>query len=97
MPSGTGRCINMNVKKRLGNFLLTVGVALLVLFFLSDYIEQVEGWYLLLGVIFFGLGFSLARQGRSAPEPTRRFRLLRRMMGKEVSEDKEDEEAEELL
>jgi cadmium resistance protein CadD (predicted permease) len=83
------------MKKRLGNFLLTVGVVLLFLFFISDYVEQVEGWYLLLGVIFFGLGISLAWQGRTPPEPTRRFRLLRRMMGKEVAEEKDVGDSEE--
>jgi cadmium resistance protein CadD (predicted permease) len=83
------------MKKRLGNFLLTVGVVLLFLFFISDYVDQVEGWYLLLGVIFFGLGISLAWQGRSEPEPSRRFRMLRRMMGQDVDreEDQEDKEA----
>jgi len=83
----------MNIKKRLGNFLLTVGVVLLLLFFLSDYIQQVEGWYLLFGVIFFGVGVSLAWKGRSEPEPSRRFRLVRRIFGgKEDTPDENDQE-----
>ncbi len=82
----------MNFKKRFGNFLLTVGIVLLALFFLSDYIQQVEGWYLLFGVIFFGIGVALAWQGRSAPEPSGRFRLMRRMFGGKPSKDDKDEE-----
>ena len=82
------------MKKRFGNFLLTVGVVLLFLFFISDYVDQVEGWYLLLGVIFFGLGSSLAWQGRSEPEPSRRFRMLRRMMGQDVDREETQEDKE---
>ena len=82
------------MKKRFGNFLLTVGVVLLFLFFISDYVDQVEGWYLLLGVIFFGLGISLAWQGRSEPEPSRRFRMLRRMMGQDVDREETQEDKE---
>jgi hypothetical protein len=79
----------MNLKKRFGNFFTTVGGVLVVLFFISDYVKQVEGWYLLMGVIFLGLGISLALQGRGEPEPSARFRLLRG--GKRRDKDSEDD------
>lgn len=85
----------MSGKKRLGNYFIAIGVVLLFLFFISDYVEDVVGWYLLLGVIFFGLGVWLAWQGRTPPQPSRRFRMVRRMMGKKVPDDRDDEEAEE--
>lgn len=83
----------MNLKKRFGNFFTTVGGVLVVLFFISDYVKQVDGWYLLMGVIFLGLGISLALQGRGEPEPSGRFRMLRggKRRGKESDDDKEEE------
>jgi len=82
----------MNTVRRLGRFFIIIGIVFLALFFISDYIEQVEGWYLLLGVGSLGLGFWLASRSRSKPEPSRRFRLLRRLMGKDVPRDTDESE-----
>jgi hypothetical protein len=79
----------MNLKKRFGSFFTTVGGVLVVLFFISDYVKQVEGWYLLLGVLFLGMGITLALQGRGEPEPSARFRLLRG--GKRRDEDSDNQ------
>ena len=83
----------MNLKKRFGNFFTSVGFVLIMLFFFSDYIRQVEGWYLLSGILFLGLGLMLVWRGREAPGPSERFRLLRSLgQGGKKFEDDEDEE-----
>lgn len=84
----------MNTVRRLGRFFIIIGIVFLALFFISDYIEQVEGLYLLIGVASLGLGIWLASRSRSKPEPPRRFRTLRRLMGKDVRQ--ETDESEEL-
>jgi len=82
----------MNLKKRFGTFFLIVGFFLLVLFFASDYIERVNLWYLLFGVIFTSMGVSLAWKGRTPPEPSQRFRTLKKLMGRQPPEDKQGQE-----
>lgn len=82
----------MNTVRRLGRFFIIIGIVFLALFFISDYIEQVEGWYLLIGIASLGFGFWLASRNRSKPEPPRRFRTLRRMMGQDVRSEKDETE-----
>jgi hypothetical protein len=84
----------MNLKKRFGNFFLMIGFGLLVLFFASDFLEEVNGWYLLFGVIFFSFGVSLAWKGRTPPEPSQRFRTARKLFGKQQEEEGEKKEKE---
>jgi hypothetical protein len=84
----------MNLKKRFGNFFLMIGFSLLVLFFASDFLEEVNGWYLLFGVIFFSFGVSLAWKGRTPPEPSQRFRTARKLFGKQQEEEGEKKEKE---
>ncbi|MBN2045915.1 MAG: hypothetical protein JW757_12900 [Anaerolineales bacterium] len=79
----------MNLQRRFGNFFTTVGIVLIVLFFLSDYIRQVQGLYLVGGVLFSALGLMLVRRGREEPEPSGRFRLLR-SLGRKDKGDEED-------
>ncbi len=85
----------MNFKKRFGNFLMLIGFILLVLFIASDYLDQVNGWYLLFGVILFAFGVRLAWKGRTPPEPSQRFRTMKKLMGKQTGEDTGTEEGEE--
>jgi hypothetical protein len=80
----------MNLQRRFGNFFTTVGFVLVMLFFFSDYIRDVEGWYLLSGILFLGLGLMLVWRGREAPGPSGRFRLLRSMGRKDKDDDDED-------
>ena len=77
----------MNLQKRFGNFLTTVGFVLVMLFFFSDYIRKVEGWYLLAGILFLGLGITLLRRGREDPGPSGRFRMLRSLGLKDKDDD----------
>jgi hypothetical protein len=86
----------MNITKRLGTFFWIVGLALLVLFFASDYLEQPNGGYLLFGAVLFGLGIALSRRGRERHEPAQRFRLMRRMFGNSEPEEKKPEEDQEM-
>lgn len=71
----------MNITKRMGTFFLVIGVALLVLFFASDYQDEPSWPYLLVGAGSFGLGLMLSMRGRESREPVERFRLMRRMFG----------------
>jgi hypothetical protein len=87
-----GLFLSMNLKKRFGNFLLLIGFTLLVLFFASDYLDQVNGWYLLFGILAFALGASLAWKGRTPPEPSQRFRTVRKLMGNQPDEDKKEKQ-----
>jgi hypothetical protein len=80
----------MNIRRRLGNFFLAVGIVLLALFFVSDYLEAAEGWYLFLGAGFFGYGIYLAVKGRKPSEPSQRFRTMRRMFGNSKNGDKKE-------
>ena len=82
----------MNTVRRLGRFFIIIGIVFLALFFISDYIEQVEGWYLLIGVGSLGLGIWLASRNRGKSEPPRRFRLVRRLMGRDVPQEEQDDE-----
>jgi hypothetical protein len=66
----------MNIRRRFGNFFATVGFVLIVLFFISDYVQQVEAWYLLIGAIMLGVGITLSLRGREDPGPSGRFRLF---------------------
>jgi len=82
----------MNTVRRLGRFFIIIGIVFLALFFISDYIEQVEGWYLLIGVGSLVLGIWLASRNRGKSEPARRFRLVRRLMGRDVPQEEQDDE-----
>lgn len=81
----------MDITRRLGNFLITLGITFLLLFFLSDLVEQIQGWYLVLGVAALGLGGMIAWRSREDPEPSRKFRLMRRLMGRGEPAEDEDE------
>jgi hypothetical protein len=81
----------MNITRRIGNFLITLGITFLLLFFLSDFVEQIRGWYLVLGLASLGLGVTIAWRNREEPEPTQKFRTMRRLMGRgDPSEDDEE-------
>ena len=82
----------MNLKKRFGNFFILIGSILLVLFFVSDYLDQVNVWYLLFGLIIFTLGVRLAWKGRTPPEPSQRFRTIKKFMGGRDKDKKEKED-----
>lgn len=80
----------------MGNFFLILGLVLLLLFFVSDYLEAAEGWYLVLGAGFFGFGVYLARKGRTPPEPSQRFRTMRRMFGDSKNDEEEEKDRKEF-
>ena len=82
----------MSLMKRFGNFFMLVGFILLVLFFASDYLDQVNGWYLLFGLILFVFGVRLAWKGRTPPEPSQRFRTVKKIMGGRDKGDKQKED-----
>ena len=67
------------LKKRLGIFFTLLGAAVLGLFFTSDTISQPQIGYLFWGVVFFGIGVMFLRRGRTPPEESQRFRLVRRL------------------
>ncbi|TAK12857.1 MAG: hypothetical protein EPO32_07340 [Anaerolineae bacterium] len=69
------------LRRRVGVFLTFIALAVLGLFFSSDYAGEPNFWLLLSGVVLMGLGTGLLRATRPAPPPSQRFRLMRRMLG----------------
>ncbi len=68
---------------RFGQFLLYVGLIVLIIFFASDYARQPHLGYLCSGVLLLYLAGILIVRNRKPPEPSQRFRLLRGRRGKE--------------
>lgn len=81
----------MGVKQRFGNFFLTIGIVLLALFFVSDYGQNANGWFLLFGLIFFSLGTYMALTGRAKPDRSGRFRTARRLFGDKKGNEQDDD------
>lgn len=68
---------------RIGQFLLYVGLIVLIIFFASDYARQPQLGFLCSGVVLLYLAGVLIIRNRKPPEPSQRFRLLRGRRGKD--------------
>lgn len=84
----------MGMKKRFGTFLVIIGFFLLLLFLASDYLERANGWYLFYGVLLTAFGSSLVWKSRTPPQPSQRFRTVRKLFGKETGQQKDSEDGE---
>lgn len=76
------------MKRRFGNFFLTIGVTLLILFFISDIMEIPNAMYLVAGALLAGCGAYLAVSGRAPSEPSGRFRTVKKLMTKKEKPEK---------
>ena len=71
------------MKRKIGTFLLLIGVISLALFFISDIALATNFNYLLSGIIITGLGIYLMRGTSAAPaQESGRFRFVRRIFGR---------------
>jgi hypothetical protein len=76
---------------RLGNFLILIGAASLVLFFASDFAREPNIGYLLWGIFLIVLGYIIRRASRPDPEESQRFRSYRKLKSRrKKKEDKEN-------
>ena len=69
----------MSLGGRIGCFLLLVGLALVLLFLVSDAAKTPAYNYLIIGGFIILVGFSMWRAGRPKPTESNRFSALRRM------------------
>jgi hypothetical protein len=72
---------------RIGLFLFVVGVAVMALFFTSDFVQEPNIGYLFWGVCILLLGGALLRISRPDREESRRFRLVRRLFSRKKKEE----------
>ena len=81
---------------RIGTFFLFVGLVLLALFFASDLANAPRFNLFFLGLTAVVAGILLRRRGRTPPEPSGRFRLVRGIFKKQdqKEEDRPAQDAE---
>ena len=90
---------------RMGTFFLVMGVAIFVLFVLSDIADQAEFDYLFIAMALIFIGWDF-RRGKSKPPPSNRFERVRnwhsgkkgvggKSKSKPAPKPKDDEEEEE--
>lgn len=72
---------------RIGLFFIVVGIAVLALFFTSDFVQEPNIGYLFWGVVFFSLGVVLLRISRPSREESQRFRLIRKLFSRKKKEE----------
>jgi hypothetical protein len=72
---------------RVGLFFIVVGVAVMALFFASDFVQEPNIGYLFWGVVFLLLGVASLRASRPAKEESQRFRLVRRLFFRKKKEE----------
>jgi steroid 5-alpha reductase family enzyme len=80
------------LKQRIGNFLILIGVFLLILYFASN-ANETPNFLLLLGSVgSLFLGYQFAKRPRIEPSESKRFRTVRRIMGQRIYEDDPEDE-----
>ncbi len=89
----------MELGERVGRFFLFLGGALLALYLISDIAQQPEFNYLFIGLLFFLIGWGMARRYRKPPERPQRWtrvkqwRERRKKSGEEGEGEKEKSES----
>ncbi|MGD8455976.1 MAG: hypothetical protein PVF83_06310 [Anaerolineales bacterium] len=74
---------------RTGLFLVVVGIAVLALFFTSDFVQEPSIEFLFWGVVIILFGMALMRISRPAREESRRFRLVRKLFSRKKKEEEQ--------
>ena len=70
------------MKRRFGQFLLIIGLILLIVFFFHDEGQSPRPGLFLLGLAGTLFGLILIWRGRTPPEASERFRMVRKVMKK---------------
>lgn len=73
---------------RVGHFFLVIGLFILLLFFASDQSHNPQFGLFFVGLLLSAFGFFLAWRYRSQPEPSERFRALRKRSGNKKNKKK---------
>lgn len=84
-------CIMREFRGRLGGFFLMVGIALLALFFTSDFVQATNIYFLLWGIGLIVFGYLLRRGARPEQRESQRFRLLRRIFSRNKADAQKKE------
>jgi hypothetical protein len=80
------------LKQRIGNFFILIGVLLIIFFFASNANDTPNFILLLAGLGLLFLGYRMVRRPRVEPSQSSRFRTVRRIIGQRyIEEDEEDE------
>jgi hypothetical protein len=76
-----------NIGNRIGVFFMIVGIAVLALFFTSDFVQKPNVGYLFWGIVFTFLGVVFMRASRPEREESQRFRLARKLFSRKEKEE----------
>ncbi|HMD90352.1 MAG TPA: hypothetical protein VKF38_14415 [Anaerolineaceae bacterium] len=77
--------------RKVGSFLIVIGVALIVLFVLSDVAHAREFHYLLYGMIILLIGIFVVGTNPKPPVESNRFRMLKRKSEKQKNSNRPTE------
>jgi hypothetical protein len=81
------------MSKKIGRFLVLLGLLLTAMFILSDLAQAVEYRFLIFGAVTLLMGILiLAMNPGPQVEPPQRFRLLKKIMDRESKDKKKDQE-----
>jgi hypothetical protein len=84
----------LSTARRIGRFLVIIGLGLIGLFVLSDMAQFVNYNFLVIGALVFGIGiFLIITSPKPEPTPNPRFRSLNKILKKE-EETREKEKRE---
>ena len=76
------------LKWQVGQFLILVGVLILIVFFASDQIKTPNYLFFCSGIVICFLGGLVMWQGRNPSQPSERFRLFRKRSEKSGGKEK---------
>jgi hypothetical protein len=76
-----------NLGNRIGIFFMIVGIAVLALFFTSDFVQEPNMGYLFWGIVFTFLAVVFLRASRPEREESQRFRLARKLFSRKKKEE----------
>jgi hypothetical protein len=68
---------------RIGEYLLFIGLIVLIVFFITDQVDAPNYWFFCSGVLIVLIGAFYMWHGRIPPEKAERFRMFRRMKEKQ--------------
>ena len=81
----------MTFSGRVGQFLLILGIALLVIFVISDLAEDPQFNLFFWGLGIAALGIIMMRRGRLPAEPSGRFRILQNYRNRGKGKKRQEE------
>jgi hypothetical protein len=81
----------MSHKWQVGQFLIYIGLIALVIFFITDQVDNSNIFIFCTGLLFVIFGGYVMWLGRNQTTPTERFRLVRKLSEKQEKDEKKKE------